>query len=104
MLTYLTMSTEKYPLNLIRFADVRKSQESSDFLLKHQHIMQITFNGNTVDTACITLYELLHKEGLEKKSGIAVAVNQQVVQKQKWVEYKLSANDDIIVITAAAGG
>lgn len=46
---------------------------------------------------------LVEKE-IADKSGIAVALNEDVIQKDHWEETLLSENDRILVITATQGG
>ncbi len=47
---------------------------------------------------------LLDNIDLKKKKGIAVAVNYEVISKDKWNEVYLSENDRIIIISATKGG
>ncbi len=46
---------------------------------------------------------LIQKDIFDKK-GIAVAVNETIIPKDKWETTDLNQNDKIIVITAARGG
>ncbi len=39
-----------------------------------------------------------------KKPGIAVAVNQRVINRMEWDSLVLKENDDVIIIKAACGG
>lgn len=50
------------------------------------------------------LISLLKKLSLEEKTGIAVAVNAEVIQKKNWSQFELKENDEIIIIEAAQGG
>jgi len=50
------------------------------------------------------LQQVLENNGYLKPSGIAVAVNQQVIPKQKWTTFLLNNKDKILVITATQGG
>ncbi len=50
------------------------------------------------------LEEVLINLSLSNKKGMAVAVNTEVVSKNKWVEYYLKENDELIIIEAAQGG
>ncbi len=52
----------------------------------------------------ILLEEALKLSGIKSFQGIAVAVNNQVIPKNKWNEYQLNNNDSITVIRAAQGG
>ena len=51
-----------------------------------------------------TLFEILKQEGIQEKRGIAVAVNEEVISKSSWSEYKLQNSDKITLITATQGG
>ena len=50
------------------------------------------------------LLSALQQTGLVSFQGMAVAVNNQVIQKAKWNEYLLKENDKITVIRATQGG
>lgn len=67
--------------------------------------MNVLFNGEQVslDTpSCLA--DVLAAKQLLDKTGIAVAVNQQVVPKAQWSNFSLTNNDNILVITATQGG
>ncbi|MFT5581799.1 MAG: sulfur carrier protein [Psychromonas sp.] len=66
--------------------------------------MKIKFNGESLDLSHSSLQELLTQQNLAQKLGIAVAINGSVVPKSLWTETEIKINDDILVITAAAGG
>jgi sulfur carrier protein len=66
--------------------------------------MQVVFNGVNLQDSPSSLMELMISKELNHKSGIAVAVNHEVIAKSNWEDHILNENDDIIVITAAAGG
>ncbi len=67
--------------------------------------MEITLNNQTITVSDNeTLESILKQNNLLDKKGIAVAVNSTVISKQKWDNYKLNNNDNIIIITATAGG
>ena len=66
--------------------------------------MQLTFNDQVIQSEASTLKELLEEQQLSHKTGIAVAVNDRVVQRARWEAEILSEHDVILVITAAAGG
>jgi len=51
----------------------------------------------------ISLATLLENLGINPK-GIAVAINYEVVQKNKWAETILSDNLELILIQAVQGG
>ncbi|MEO5674674.1 MAG: sulfur carrier protein ThiS [Chitinophagales bacterium] len=50
------------------------------------------------------LLSLIRKLMLEEKSGIAVAVNAEVIQKKNWSQFELRENDEVVIIEAAQGG
>ncbi len=66
--------------------------------------MEVKFNGEHLSIQVSTLGELLQEKDLMEKTGIAVAINSVVVSKSKWQTTELQANDEILIITAAAGG
>lgn len=66
--------------------------------------MQLQFNDQHIETPASSLYELLEEQALLAKTGIAVAINDRVIQRSQWAEKQLNEHDVILVITAAAGG
>ena len=38
------------------------------------------------------------------EKGVAIAVNNQMIPRQNWLDKKLAENDKIVVIKAACGG
>ena len=66
--------------------------------------MNLTFNDQLIETDSVTLAELLEEKALIAKTGIAVAVNQEVVPKSLWPKKALQSNDSILIITATQGG
>jgi len=66
--------------------------------------MQVQFNDQYIETTASTLQELLEEMMLSTKTGIAVAINDFVVQRTLWNTKTLNEQDVILVITAAAGG
>jgi len=51
-----------------------------------------------------TISSLLEKINIEDKSGLAVAVNQQVISRQNWKEFQLGDNDKVLLIKISQGG
>lgn len=51
-----------------------------------------------------SLHTLLKKKGFSEKKGIAVAVNNKVINAANWASQQLSDNDKILVIAATKGG
>ncbi len=66
--------------------------------------MEIVFNDIREEIEDRALKSLLIRKALFEKTGIAVAVNQQVVPRSAWAEFELSEHDEVLVITATAGG
>ncbi len=66
--------------------------------------MEVKFNGEKISIQIAFLRELLEEKGLKEKTGIAVAINSAVVSKSNWATTELQENDEILIITAAAGG
>lgn len=66
--------------------------------------MQVQFNDQFIETTASTLLGLLEEQALSAKTGIAVAVNDLVVQRHLWESKTLNEQDVVLVITAAAGG
>jgi sulfur carrier protein len=67
--------------------------------------MNIFVNNKTEITAAeIKLSDLLVNINLFEKKGIAVAVNNTVVQKNNWSNHQLKENDKITIIHATQGG
>ncbi|WP_070137498.1 sulfur carrier protein ThiS [Crocinitomix algicola] len=51
-----------------------------------------------------TVQQVLEKEGFLNRTGIAAAVNQEIISKTNWATHQLKENDKILIITATAGG
>ncbi|MBY0347981.1 MAG: sulfur carrier protein ThiS [Hydrotalea flava] len=51
-----------------------------------------------------TITALLDKLAITSYNGIAVAVNNTVIQKKDWDEYQLQPNDKLVLIRASQGG
>ncbi|HIX55509.1 MAG TPA: sulfur carrier protein ThiS [Candidatus Sphingobacterium stercoripullorum] len=52
-------------------------------------------------TSLASLVQAEHPAGL---NGIAVALNNQVVPKERWAQTTLKPSDNILIITASQGG
>lgn len=50
------------------------------------------------------LYELLLQLGMHEKRGIAVAVNNAVIARADWDNFKLNENDRVVIIRPTQGG
>jgi len=51
-----------------------------------------------------TINEMLQELQMNQQSGIAIAINSEVVSKNKWESIQLNDQDDILIITATQGG
>lgn len=51
-----------------------------------------------------TISKLLEILDMDKKTGIAVAVGMEIIQKDNWATIILKQNDTINIITASQGG
>jgi sulfur carrier protein len=67
--------------------------------------MKVIFNNLEIEVyQAITIYAFLQSKAVVDKSGIAVAVNGMIIPKSKWNETILKQGDNILLITATAGG
>jgi sulfur carrier protein len=67
--------------------------------------MEITLNNQQITISDnSTLESILKDNDLLEKKGIAVAINSSVIPKTEWANTKLNTNDNIMIITATAGG
>jgi sulfur carrier protein len=68
--------------------------------------MELKINNQTKQFATdnLTVQALLDLEIPNKQNGIAVAVNNTVIQKSFWNTQKILETDDVLIITATQGG
>ena len=68
--------------------------------------MQLNVNGETTDIDDgASLAKLIERLDITNASrGVAVAVNNAVVPREKWNETKLQAGDSVEIIRAVQGG
>jgi len=67
--------------------------------------MEITLNNQLITVSDTeTLESILKSNQLLDKKGIAVAINSSVIPKSSWKNTKINTNDNIMIITATAGG
>lgn len=52
----------------------------------------------------ITLHTFLEIQHFGNRKGIAVAINNRVVQRQEWPSCTLQENDKVLIISATRGG
>lgn len=67
--------------------------------------MLVTINNNKIETSPDkNLKEILMENGYKQLQGIAVAINDMVIPKSNWEQTIIQENDNILIITATAGG
>ncbi|MDW3191655.1 MAG: sulfur carrier protein ThiS [Cytophagales bacterium] len=52
----------------------------------------------------LSLGNFLKDQNQHYDTGVALAVNDQIVPRQQWEDYLLKPNDNILIITAVQGG
>lgn len=65
--------------------------------------MNITLNNTSKSVVSRNLQELVMELSIETK-GIAIALNNRVIPRDRWVESELCENDKIVVVSAVFGG
>lgn len=65
--------------------------------------MKVQVNNKEVETTATTL-TLLAEQLQLPATGIAIAVNNQMVPRTQWDVFSLHENDQLVVIKAACGG
>ena len=63
----------------------------------------IVNNKETELTQGNTIADLANQLGLPEK-GVAIALNNRMVPREKWAEQTLQTNDSLVIIKAACGG
>jgi len=67
--------------------------------------MNIYVNDEATEVADPTnIEDLVHSLEIKRQKGIAVAVNNQVITRDKWGFYFLKENVKVVIITATQGG
>jgi sulfur carrier protein len=66
--------------------------------------MQIWLNNFAENFEDKSLHKFLENKQLINKKGIAIAVNEYVIPKNKWETTSLNEGDKITIIQATAGG
>ncbi len=68
---------------------------------------KININSQIIDlefsTEKTSLYEI-SKIMNYPTAGVAIAVNQEIIPRERWDKFEVSENDRIVVIKAACGG
>ncbi|MCR9250671.1 MAG: sulfur carrier protein ThiS [bacterium] len=52
----------------------------------------------------MTITSMLQKQSIDANTGVAIAINSQVIPKQNWENQKIQSNDSVLIITATQGG
>ncbi|WP_295715677.1 sulfur carrier protein ThiS [Mucilaginibacter sp.] len=67
--------------------------------------MDITVNHQnySVSASC-TLQQMFNTVSLQPVTGIAIAVNQEIIAKSNWATYLLQPGDHVTIIKATQGG
>ena len=66
--------------------------------------MQIVVNDDALTLeGAVTLAELLEQLS-RRQPGTALAVNQQIIPRDRWAEYILQEGDKLVIFQAIAGG
>ncbi|GAO31454.1 hypothetical protein JCM15548_13817 [Geofilum rubicundum JCM 15548] len=66
-------------------------------------LMKIFVNGQEIETKFLYL-EALVADLQMPLAGLAVAVGDEVVPRQKWSSFSLKENDEVMLISATRGG
>ena len=66
--------------------------------------LEISFNGERLQTGATTLHALLLERGYELQNAFACAVNNGFVPRPQWPERVLQNGDRIDVVTPITGG
>ena len=67
-------------------------------------LLDISMNGERLDTEAVSLQALLLRRGYVLESAFACAINSSFVPRAQWPERVLQAGDRVDVITPIAGG
>lgn len=65
--------------------------------------MQILVNNVLTPTEAVNVAELATQLQLPER-GVALAVNQRIIQRAEWINTVLMPNDNVTIIKAAFGG
>ncbi len=66
--------------------------------------MEISFNGERLQTRAKTLHALLLERGYVLQNAFACAVNSGFVPRPQWPERTLQSGDRVDVVTPITGG
>ena len=65
---------------------------------------KLIINGKNTLVFSETLSKVLHEINIIKSQNMAVAVNEEVVQKINWKNYKIKSGDTIEIVRPLKGG
>ena len=65
---------------------------------------KLIINGNNFFVLSETLSKVLHEINISRSQNLAVAVNEEVIQKINWRNYKIKSGDIIEIVQPLKGG
>ena len=65
---------------------------------------KLIINGNNFFVLSETLSKVLHEINISRSENVAVAVNEEVIQKINWKNYKIKSGDTIEIVQPLKGG
>ena len=65
---------------------------------------KLIINGKNTFVLSETLSKVLNEINIIKKQNIAVAVNDEVIEKNNWESYKIKSGDTIEIVHPLKGG
>ena len=65
---------------------------------------KLTINGENIFVLSETLSKVLNEINIIKNQNMAVAVNEEVIEKINWENYKIKSGDIIEIVQPLKGG
>ena len=65
---------------------------------------KLTINGENTFVLSATLLKVLNEINIIKNKNMAVAVNEEVIEKINWENYKIKSGDMIEIVQPLKGG
>ena len=65
---------------------------------------RLTINGENIFVLSETLLKVLNEINIIKNQNMAVAVNEEVIEKINWENYKIKSGDMIEIVQPLKGG
>ena len=65
---------------------------------------KLTINGENTFVLSETLLKVLNEININKNKNMAVAVNEEVIEKINWENYKIKSGDIIEIVQPLKGG